>query len=349
MKLSTIGRLIKQIFNGGREEAGTEAADAGVETGDETGNTTQAPQKTSGNNLSSAPNSADINNSDINNSERTKVLKTYKLFIKGEFPRSESGRSFPVESPTGELLAHASLASRKDLRAAVEAADLAQPSWASKTAYNRGQILYRVAEIMETRAESFAAELASSSGKSIEKSRAEISSVIDCWVWYAGWADKFSSVLGSSNPVSGPYFNFTTPEPMGIIGVIIGENSSNPLLPLVSRLAPAIVSGNSVVLLAPEDAPLPAISLAEVLATSDIPAGVVNILTGKTDELAQHFMSHINIDAVDITAWGWPKDGILELAADSIKRVIKVADEEQSPYMITNFCEMKTVWHPIGK
>ena len=276
--------------------------------------------------------------------DRTKILKTYKLFIKGEFPRSESGRTFPIFASTGELLAHASQASRKDLRVAVEAADSAQPSWATKTAYNRGQILYRVAEILETRAESFAIELASSTND-ISKAREEVYEAIDCWVWYAGWADKYSSILGGSNPVAGPYFNFTVPEPMGVIGIIIG--SKTPLLPLVSRLAPALVSGNSVVLLAPEDSPLPAISLGEVLATSDVPAGVVNILTGKTDELAEYFLSHQNIDAVDTTTWSTPTN--LELAADSIKRIINTSPDELSPYMITDFCEMKTVWHPIGK
>ncbi len=302
---------------------------------------------------------------------RTTVLKTYKLFIKGEFPRSESGRSFPVMSvETGELIAHAAKASRKDLRAAVEAAAGAHPNWAKKTAFNRGQILYRVAEILETRAESFATELGrfnynsggdtNENGRTTIKSRQgqntakqEIFNAIDCWVWYAGWADKYSAITGSANPVSGPYFNFTTPEPMGVVGIIIGE-SQTPLLTLINRLAPALVSGNSVVLLAPESVPLPAITLSEALAVSDIPPGVVNILTGDTAELATHFLSHKNINAVDISSC--PKIGagemgeeVLGAAADSIKRVINSSADEQSPYAITDFCEMKTVWHPVGK
>lgn len=335
MKLS-FSKIIKKIFGGPVELADTSSEDTSLTEG----GAISMPKKASTNSGGAKH--------DEKHAKRAKVLKTYKLFIKGEFPRSESGRSFPIKTPTGDLLAHASLASRKDLRTAVEAADVAQPKWASKTAYNRGQILYRVAEIMETRSDSFATELASSSGKSLEDSRLEIDATIDSWVWYAGWADKFSSVLGGSNPVSGPYFNFTTPEPTGVVGIIIGKNG-DPLLPLVSRLAPALVSGNSVVLLAPEDAPLPAISLGEVLATSDVPAGVVNILTGSIEELSQHFLSHANIDAVDITEWDSPQASVLELAADSIKRVIKAQPGEQSPYMIADFCEMKTVWHPIGR
>jgi acyl-CoA reductase-like NAD-dependent aldehyde dehydrogenase len=272
------------------------------------------------------------------------------LFIGGEFPRSESGRSYEVCSHDGALLAWAARASRKDLRDAVRAARDTQPGWAGKTAYNRGQILYRVAELMEGRGAQFEAELADAGAAD---PRRGVDAAIDRWVWYAGWCDKIHQVLGGTNPVAGPYFNFTIPEPTGVVGIVAPQDQS--LLGLVSRLAPAIVSGNTVVVIASENAPLPAVSLAEVLATSDVPGGVVNMLTGLTRELVPWLAGHMDVNAIDIT--GVPDDmiaGIEELAAENVKRVTRARDvdvfssQAQSPYDITALMEMKTVWHPIG-
>jgi acyl-CoA reductase-like NAD-dependent aldehyde dehydrogenase len=282
--------------------------------------------------------------------QRLPVRRTAKLFIGGEFPRSESGRSYEVVGQDGELLAWAARASRKDLRDAVRAARAAQPSWAARTAYNRGQILYRVAELMEGRRAQFEAELKDAGAKEPAKG---VNAAIDRWVWYAGWADKIHQVLGASNPVAGPYFNFTIPEPTGVVGIVAPPERS--LLGLVSRLAPAIVSGNTAVVLSSEPSPLPAVSLAEVLATSDVPGGVVNILTGLTGELVPWLAGHMDVNAIDVT--GVPEElrGEVErLAAENVKRVHRApdgdpfAEEAQSPYEVTAFMEMKTVWHPMG-
>jgi acyl-CoA reductase-like NAD-dependent aldehyde dehydrogenase len=282
--------------------------------------------------------------------DRLPVRRTAKLFIAGEFPRSESGRSYEVLDADGELLAWASRASRKDLRDAVRAARSAQPAWASKTAYNRGQILYRVAELMEGRRAQFESELADAGAK--DPSRG-VSAAIDRWVWYAGWADKIHQVLGASNPVAGPYFNFTIPEPTGVVGIVAPPDQS--LLGLVSRVAPAIVGGNTAVVLASEPSPLPAVSLAEVLATSDVPGGVVNVLTGLTAELVPWLAGHMDVNAIDVT--GVPEELLADverLAAENVKRVHRgpdadpFVDEAQSPYEMTAFMEMKTVWHPMG-
>ena len=283
-------------------------------------------------------------------SARVPVKRTAKLFIGGAFPRSESGRSYEVLAADGRPLGWAARASRKDLRDAVAAARAAQPGWAALTAYNRGQILYRVAELMEGRRAQFEAELADAGAS--DPSRG-VSASIDRWVWYAGWADKIHQVLGPSNPVAGPYFNFTIPEPTGVVGVVAPQDQS--LLGLVSRLAPAVVGGNTVVVLAAETAPLPAVSLAEVLATSDVPGGVVNILTGQVRELVPWLAGHMDVNAIDVT--GVTADLVAEvetLAAENVKRLHRApaADpfdaEAQAPYEVTALMEMKTVWHPVG-
>src|SRR6476659_7227232 len=232
-------------------------------------------------------------------SDRLAVRKTYKLYVGGAFPRSESGRSYPVSTPKGELLAHAAQASRKDVRDAVVAARKAFGGWSKATAYNRGQILYRVAEMLEGRRAQFADEVAAAEGGSSKSALTLVDEAIDRWVYYAGWADKYAQVAGSSNSVAGPYFNFSLPEPTGVVGVLAPQNSS--LLGLVSVLAPVVTTGNAAVLVASEDRPLPAISLGEVLATSDIPGGVINILTGRTAELAPWLASHRDVNALDIT------------------------------------------------
>jgi acyl-CoA reductase-like NAD-dependent aldehyde dehydrogenase len=281
---------------------------------------------------------------------RLPVKRTAKLSIGGEFPRSESGRSYEVFSHDGILLAWAARASRKDLRDAVRAARAAQPGWAGKTAYNRGQILYRVAELMEGRRAQFEAELADVGAKDPARG---VSAAIDRWVWYAGWADKIGQVLGGTNPVAGPYFNFTIPEPTGVVGIVAPPDQS--LLGLVSRLAPAVVSGNTAVVLASERSPLPAVSLAEVLATSDVPGGVINVLTGSTAELVPWLAGHMDVNAIDVT--GVPEElmpQVDELAAENVKRVHRAPDADpfspgaQSPYEITALMEFKTVWHPMG-
>jgi acyl-CoA reductase-like NAD-dependent aldehyde dehydrogenase len=286
----------------------------------------------------------------VTNAERVPVKRTAKLFIGGKFPRSESGRSYEVLASDGRPLGYAAQASRKDLRDAVVAARSAQPGWAGMTAYNRGQILYRVAELMEGRREQFRAELADAGA--IEPDRG-VDAAIDRWVWYAGWCDKVHQVLGATNPVAGPYFNFTIPEPTGVVGVIAPRDQS--LLGLVSRLAPAIVGGNTVVAVASESAPMPAVSLGEVLATSDVPGGVVNLLTGVTRELVPWLAGHMDVNAIDVT--GVPPDllpDVERLAAENVKRVHRAPDAEpfgsaaQSPYEITALMEFKTVWHPMG-
>jgi acyl-CoA reductase-like NAD-dependent aldehyde dehydrogenase len=291
---------------------------------------------------------------------RVAVRKTYKIYIGGAFPRSESGRSYLVRSADGVPLANAVRSSRKDLRDAVRAARKAAPGWAGKTAMNRGQVLYRVAELMEGRRDQFVAEVVDAEGLRPARAAEVVDRAIDRWVWYAGWADKIAQVLGSSNPVAAPYFNFTIPEPTGVVGVVAPESSS--LLGLVSRLAPPLVSGNAVVLLTSETRPLPAVTLSEVLATSDVPGGVANILTGLKSELVPVLAAHVDVDALD--TWGVPDDLRLEveqLAADDIKRLSRrpttVADARfdwlddraaERPEWIAAFLEMKTVWHPIG-
>ena len=263
---------------------------------------------------------------------RLPVKKTYKLYIGGAFPRSESGRTYEAE---GQNVARAS---RKDLRDAVVAARAAQPKWAGATAYNRGQVLYRVAEMMEARV----AELAElSTGKD------EVERAIDRWVWYAGFADKLAQALGSSNAVAGPYFNFTLPEPTGVVGLLAPDEP--PLLGLVSRLAPAIVGGNTVVAVASEAGPLAAVELAEVLATSDLPGGVVNLLTGYRAELGPWLASHMDVNALDLTGADDAQSAELEVAAaENVKRVVHGSPDSQSLYEISAFLELKTVWHPIG-
>jgi acyl-CoA reductase-like NAD-dependent aldehyde dehydrogenase len=280
---------------------------------------------------------------------RLGVRKTYKLFIGGAFPRSESGRSYPVHDADGALLAHAARASRKDARDAVVAARKALPGWSGATAYNRGQVLYRVAELLEGRAAEFAAEVCAA-GSPAAQAEAEVAAAIDRWVWYAGWSDKVSQVAGAANPVAGPYFNFSVPEPTGVVAVIAPAQSS--LLGLVSVVAPVIVSGNTAVVVASENRPLPAISLAEVLATADVPAGVVNVLTGLTAELAPVLAGHMDVNAIDLTGVDAPARPALEqLAASNVKRVTHGNEDwSASPgtKRLMSFLEIKTVWHPAG-
>jgi acyl-CoA reductase-like NAD-dependent aldehyde dehydrogenase len=283
--------------------------------------------------------------------DRLSVRKTYKLFIDGAFPRSESNRSYPVKDPAGEVVARAARATKKDVRDAVRAARAAVPGWSGTTPYNRGQVLYRTAELMEGRRAQFVDEVGRSGARDPDR---EVEAAIDRWVWYAGWSDKIHHVLGSVNPVAAPYFNFTIPEPTGVVGLVAPED---PLLGLVSRLAPAVVSGNSAVVLASERWPLPAITLCEVLGTSDVPGGVINVLTGHTAELARTLAGHMDVNAIDLA--GVPEDARSELermGAENVKRVIRptppesgwLSEEAQSPYAVTAFMEMKTVWHPMG-
>jgi acyl-CoA reductase-like NAD-dependent aldehyde dehydrogenase len=274
--------------------------------------------------------------------ERLPVRRTAKLFIGGAFPRSESGRTFEVYGADGELLGNASRASRKDVRDAVVAARSAQAGWAGLTPYNRGQVLYRVAELMEGRRTQFEGELADAGG---DDPATEVADSIDGWVWYAGWADKIAQVAGGTNPVAGPFFNFTVPEPTGVVGIVAPEP---PLLGLVSRIAPAIVSGNSVVVLAGDRAPLPAVSLAEVLATSDVPGGVVNVLTGDVEELLPWLAGHMDVNALDLT--GCPEELRADAEASAAENVKRVHRAGKGPHLreITALVEFKTVWHPMG-
>jgi acyl-CoA reductase-like NAD-dependent aldehyde dehydrogenase len=262
---------------------------------------------------------------------RLPVKKTYKLYIGGKFPRSESGRTYEAE---GQNVARAS---RKDLRDAVVAARGAQPKWAAATAYNRGQVLYRIAEMMEARTAEFA-ELTGGTG--------EVERAIDRWVWYAGFADKLAQTLGSANAVAGPYFNFTVPEPTGVVGIIAPDEP--PLLGLVSRIAPALVGGNALVAIASETRPLAAVELAEVLATSDVPGGVVNLLTGHRAELAPWLASHMDVNAIDLTGADGLRADLEQAAAENVKRVVHGSPDSQSLWEISAFLELKTVWHPIG-
>jgi acyl-CoA reductase-like NAD-dependent aldehyde dehydrogenase len=264
--------------------------------------------------------------------ERLPVKKTYKLFIGGEFPRSESGRTHEAE---GQNVARAS---RKDVRDAVRAARSALPKWSGMTAYNRGQVLYRVAEMIEARTAEFA---------DLSTGRDEVERAVDRIVWYAGWADKLAQVLGSSNPVAGPYFNFTVPEPTGVVAVIAPDDP--PLLGLVSRVVPALTGGNTVVAVASETRPLAAIELAEALATSDVPGGAVNLLTGQRSELAPWLASHMDINALDVTGADGQVPELERAAAENVKRVVRGDPDAQSPWEIASFLELKTVWHPVGQ
>ena len=275
---------------------------------------------------------------------RIEVKKTYKLYINGAFPRSESGRVYEVKTAKGALVANPCLASRKDLRDAVVAARTAQSGWSKATAYNRGQILYRIAEMLEGRADQITNEISLASGVTSKKAHDEVLTAIDRWVWYAGWSDKLSAAFGSTNQVSGPYYNFTIPEPQGVIAVAPAEN----FLALIDAIAPAIVSGNSVVALVPGSAAIAAMTFAEVLATSDLPAGVINILTGSHDELAPWAASHMDIDGFDISGITKKKREDIKVAgAENLKR-IQSFDGAISPTRIYAFMEAKTVWHPIG-
>jgi len=283
---------------------------------------------------------------------RLDVRKTYKLYVGGKFPRSESGRSYPVTDTKGGFLANPAQASRKDARDAVVAARKAFAGWSGATAYNRGQVLYRVAELLEGRRAQFIADVGAAEGLTARRAEAVVDAAIDRWVWYAGWSDKLAQVHGSSNPVAGAYFNFSTPEPTGVVATIAPQASS--LLGLVSVIAPAVVSGNTVVVLAGEERPLPAVTLSEVLATSDVPGGVVNVLTGRTAEVAPHLASHMDVNALDL-AGVEDADTAAELeaaAADNLKRVLRPADEDwtATPTLqrMLGLLETKTVWHPVG-
>jgi acyl-CoA reductase-like NAD-dependent aldehyde dehydrogenase len=310
---------------------------------------------------------------------RLDVRKTYKLFIGGAFPRSESGRSYPVRTPGGELLAYAARASRKDARDAVRAARGAFAGWSGATAYNRGQVLYRVAELMEGRAAQFAADVTAAEGPAVDSTAVDstavaspagastavaspaadpaaarlVAAAIDRWVWYAGWTDKVAQVTGSANPVAGPYFNFSVPEPSGVVAILAPPDSS--LLGLVSVLAPVIATGNTAVVVTSGSRPLPAVTLAEVLATSDVPAGVVNLLTGDPAELAPVLAGHQDVDAIDLTGAAPARAAELEaLAAGNLKRVFRppapAEDWQAVPgtARLLAFLEIKTVWHPAG-
>jgi acyl-CoA reductase-like NAD-dependent aldehyde dehydrogenase len=285
-------------------------------------------------------------------SARLDVRKTYKLYVGGKFPRSESGRSYPVTDAQGGFLANPAQASRKDARDAVVAARKAFAGWSAASAYNRGQVLYRVAELLEGRRAQFAADVAAAEGLGDADAEAAVDAAIDRWVWYAGWSDKVAQVHGSSNPVAGAYFNFSTPEPTGVVATVAPQDSS--LLGLVSVLAPAVVTGNTVVLLASEARPLPAVTLSEVLATSDVPGGVVNVLTGRIAEVAPPLASHMDVNALDLAGVGDPAFAaeLEAAAAENLKRVLRPREEDWSakPALerMLGLLETKTVWHPVG-
>jgi acyl-CoA reductase-like NAD-dependent aldehyde dehydrogenase len=295
-------------------------------------------------------------------SPRLDVRKTYKLYIGGAFPRSESGRSYVVTDTKGRFLANAAQASRKDARDAVRAARAAFPGWSGATAYNRGQVLYRVAEVMEGRFDQFVAEVSAAEGLNTARARVTVAAAIDRWVWYAGWSDKLAQVLGNLNPVAGPYFDISAPDPTGVVAALAPQSSS--LLGLVSVVAPIVVSGNTCVVVTSAKRPLPAVTLSEALATSDVPGGVINVLTGLAAEIAPWLASHRDVNALDLTgaadaegvAWG----DLEAAAADTVKRVLRpagtgaAADEPAwtaAPDLrrIRAFLETKTVWHPKGR
>ncbi|MFF0741199.1 aldehyde dehydrogenase family protein [Streptomyces sp. NPDC004111] len=295
--------------------------------------------------------STDVKQSDV---KRLGVFKTYKLYVGGKFPRSESGRVYEVQDSKGNWLANAPLASRKDARDAVVAARKAFGGWSGATAYNRGQILYRIAEMLEGRREQFVREIGEAEGLSKSKAGAVVDAAIDRWVWYAGWTDKIAQIAGGGNPVAGPFFNLSTPEPTGVVAVLAPQESS--FLGLVSVIAPVIAAGNTVVVVASERSPLPALSLGEVLATSDLPGGVVNLLTGRASEIAPSLAAHQDVNAIDLTGAGAGSDLARDLeiaAADNLKRVLRptAAPDWTAPQgteRLTAFLETKTVWHPTG-
>jgi acyl-CoA reductase-like NAD-dependent aldehyde dehydrogenase len=285
---------------------------------------------------------------------RSSVRKTYKLYIGGAFPRSESGRSYTVTAPGGEFIANAAQASRKDARDAVRAARAAQPGWAKATAYNRGQVLYRIAEMLEERRDQFAQQIVSVEGVSQAEAYAQVDASVDRWVWYAGWSDKLSQVLGAANSVAGPYWNISSPEPTGVVAVV--APASPTLLGLTSVIAPAIVGGNAVVAVAPDASAVPAVTLGEVMATSDVPGGVVNLLTGSAPELAPWLASHLDVNALDLAGIEAGSELARELevaAAENLKRVVRPNggyDWAADPGLkrVKPFLETKTVWHPVG-
>jgi acyl-CoA reductase-like NAD-dependent aldehyde dehydrogenase len=290
----------------------------------------------------------------VTTTDRLAVAKTYKLYVGGAFPRSESGRSYPVTDAAGALLAHAALASRKDLRDSVSAARAAFPGWSGATAYNRGQVLYRVAEMLQARRAQFVDDVVAAEGVHRGQAAALVDATVDRWVWYAGWTDKIASVLGSVNPVAGPLVNWSTPEPTGVVGVLAPQSSS--LLGLVDVLAPVLATGCTAVVVASERRPLPAVELAEVLATSDLPGGVANVLTGRTAELAPWLAAHGEVQALDLA--GAPAELAADLeraAAGSVKRVLPRPATEPDPMRVPDitrlraWIEIKTVWHPVGR
>ncbi|MDT8341651.1 MAG: aldehyde dehydrogenase family protein [Longimicrobiales bacterium] len=282
---------------------------------------------------------------------RIPVSKTYKLFIGGQFPRTESGRFLPLHDGQGRLLANVCRASRKDFRNAVVAARKAFPGWASASAYLRGQILYRIAEMLESRRDGFVEEL-TLQGAARRAARSEVETSIDRLIHYAGWSDKYTQVFSTVNPVSSPHFNFSIPEPTGVVALIAPPDTG--LLGLVSNLAPALVGGNTVVALASERAPLSAVSLAEVIHASDVPAGVVNLLTGRAEELAGHFASHMDVNALVHCGDDALSAGLQTAAAENLKRLVLrtgrdwSGDDAQDPYLILDTQEIKTTWHPVG-
>ena len=286
---------------------------------------------------------------------RIDVRKTYKLYIGGAFPRSESGRSYVVEDSKGSFLANASYASRKDARDAVQAARKAFGGWSARTPYNRGQVVYRVAEVLEGRRAQFVDEIKKSEGASTRAAEAQVDAAVDRLVWYAGWADKIAQVVGGTNPVAAPYFNFSVPEPTGVVAVLAPQHSS--LLGLVSVVAPVVVTGNTCVVTAAAKRPLPAITFSEVLATSDVPGGVVNVLTGSLADTAPTLASHMDVNAIDLTGAAGDHEHATQLeesAAENLKRVLRAPATEpdwaREPGLdrMTAFLETKTVWHPIG-
>ncbi len=286
---------------------------------------------------------------------RIDVRKTYKLYIGGAFPRSESGHSYVVNDSKGTFVANAALASRKDARDAVIAARKAFPGWAGRTAYNRAQVLYRVAEVMEDRRPQFVEAVRQSEGLSAARAAKVVDEAIDRLVWYAGWADKITQVVGNANPVAGPFFNLSTPEPTGVVAVLAPQESS--LLGLISVVAPVVVTGNTAIVLASPERPLPAVTFSEVLATSDLPGGVVNILTGKLSNTAPTLAAHMDVNGLGLTGYAGDAEQsrlLEEAAADNLKRVLRAPDTEPDWSLdpglerMTTFLETKTVWHPIG-
>ncbi|MET8977896.1 aldehyde dehydrogenase family protein [Streptomyces sp. NPDC004539] len=287
----------------------------------------------------------------MSTADRLSVFKTYKLYVGGKFPRSESGRVYEVTDSKGNWLANAPRSSRKDARDAVVAARKAFGGWSGATAYNRGQILYRVAEMLEGRREQFVREVAEAEGLSKSKAAAQVDAAIDRWVWHAGWTDKIAQLAGGANPVAGPYFNLSTPEPTGVVAVLAPQGSS--FLGLVSVIAPAIATGNTTVVVTSEHHPLPALSLGEVLATSDLPGGVVNLLSGSTKEIAPTLASHQDVNAIDLAGADEELAKELEIAAaDNLKRVLRPQPvdwaDAQGTARLTAFLETKTVWHTTG-